>query len=77
MDLVLKCKFVKRGVSEKTGNEYLMIGYGDGIIGFVSKDDFYKFEGVQRGDYIDTEVLHFSEGDGIKFFPRDIVESRD
>lgn len=72
MDLVLKCKFVRRGVSEKTGNEYLMIGYGDGIIGFVSKDDFYKFEGVQRGDYIDTEVLHF-ENDGIKFFPRDIV----
>lgn len=67
MDLILKCRFVRRGVSDKTGNEYLMIGYGDGIVGFVSKDDFYKFEGVQRGDFIDTEVLYF-ENDGIKFF---------
>lgn len=72
MELVLKCKKVKRGQT-KDGKPYLMIGYGDGITGFVSKDDFSRFEGVQRGDYVETDVYNFPEDGGIKFIPRDIV----
>lgn len=72
MEVVLKCKKVKRGET-KDGHPYLMIGYGDRITGFVAKDDFYKFEGVQRGDFIETEILNFPEDGGIRFFPRDVV----
>lgn len=77
MELVLKCKKVKRGTTKK-GDPYIMIGYGDGITGFVSRDDFDKFKDVQRGDFIETDVYNFqnSEDPGIKFIPRDIVVSQ-
>lgn len=77
MELVLKVRKVKQGVT-KDGNPYLMIGYGDGITGFVPKDDIQMFldKGVRRGDYVETEVYNFQDDGGIKFIPRDLVESQ-
>lgn len=74
MELVLKVKKVKRGLTQG-GSPYIMIGYGDGITGFVPRDDFDRFEGVQRGDYVETEVFNFQDSGGIKFIPRCVVES--
>lgn len=72
MELILKCKGIKTGQT-KEGKDYLLIKYGDGINGFVPYQDMHLFEGVQRGDFIETEVYNFMQEGGIKFIPRAVV----
>lgn len=72
MELVLKIKKVKRGTTSK-GDPYLMIGFGDRINGFVSRDDMENFGDVQRGDFCEVEMYSFPDEGGIKLFPRRLV----
>lgn len=72
MFLNMYCKKVKRG-SKTNGNSYCMIGFGDGITGFVSKDDLKEFDNVQEGDLIEVEAYNFRDDGGIKLIPRRII----